>query len=448
MPDPSTPLAVQIIFLFVLILINAFFALAEMAIVSVNKNKIKVLAQEGNKKAVTLQKLLEEPNKFLSAIQIAITLAGFLASASASVAMSDDLGAWLAKFGIPYGKQIAVVIVTVLLSYVTLVLGELYPKRLALQHSEKIALLVVRPIVIISKFTKPFVWFLSVSVNIVLRLTRQKIDVEDEEFSEDEVMSMLEVGQETGVLKEEGKKMINAIFDFDDKLAYEIMTPRTDVFLIDINDEADEYLDELMELRYSRIPVYEDDIDNIIGILHIKDYFIKARESGYENVDLRSILRKPYFVPETKNIDSLFFDLQKSKNNIAILIDEYGGFSGIVTTEDIIEEIVGEIEDEFDEEEPEIEQIDENTYLLSGFAYLDDINEEIGTDLESDNSETIGGFLIDILGEIPDEDEAQQRIVEYENYVFKILSVKERRIEKVELFILPQEKEEEIEEEA
>ena len=230
MPDPSTPLAVQIIFLFVLILINAFFALAEMAIVSVNKNKIKVLAQEGNKKAVTLQKLLEEPNKFLSAIQIAITLAGFLASASASVAMSDDLGAWLAKFGIPYGKQIAVVIVTVLLSYVTLVLGELYPKRLALQHSEKIALLVVRPIVIISKFTKPFVWFLSVSVNIVLRLTRQRIDVEDEEFSEDEVMSMLEVGQETGVLKEEGKKMINAIFDFDDKLAYEIMTPRTDVF--------------------------------------------------------------------------------------------------------------------------------------------------------------------------------------------------------------------------
>ena len=190
--------------------------------------------------------------------------------------------------------------------------------------------------------------------------------------------------------------------------------------MIDINDEADEYLDELMELRYSRIPVYEDDLDNIIGILHIKDYFIKARESGYENVDLRSILRKPYFVPETKNIDSLFFDLQKSKNNIAILIDEYGGFSGIVTTEDIIEEIVGEIEDEFDEEEPEIEQIDENTYLLSGFAYLDDINEEIGTDLESDNSETIGGFLIDILGEIPDEDEVPSSV----SLSMKIMSLK------------------------
>lgn len=447
MPDPSTPLAIQLIFLFVLILINAFFAMAEMAIVSVNKNKIKILAQDGNKKAVLLQNLLEDPNRFLSAIQIAITLAGFLASASASIALSDDLGAWLSGFRVPYGKQVAVILVTILLSYVTLVLGELYPKRLALQHSEKAALFVVRPIVLISKLAKPFVWFLSVSVDVVLRLTRQKTDMNDEEFSEDEVMSMLEVGQEAGALKEEGKKMINAIFDFDDKLAYEIMTPRTDVFLIDISDPPEEYLDELMELRYSRIPVYEDDLDNIIGILHIKDYFIKAKECGYDQVDIRSILRKPYFVPETKNIDALFLDLQKTKTNIAVLIDEYGGFSGIVTMEDIIEEIVGEIEDEYDEEEPEIEKIDDSTYLLSGFAYLDDINEEIGINLESDNSETIGGFLIDILGEIPDETEEQQRVIEYENYVFKILSVKERRIEKVELFILPEKTEENEEEE-
>jgi len=446
-PSPSTSLPVQIIFLFVLILINAFFALAEMAIVSVNKNKIKVLAQDGNKKAVVLQKLLDEPNKFLSTIQVAITLAGFLASASAAVALSDDLGAFLAKFSIPYSNQIAVVLVTMILSYVTLVLGELYPKRIALQHSESIAMIVVKPIIVISKITKPFVWFLSASVNILLRLTRQSVDVEDEEFSEDEVMSMLEVGQETGVLKEEGKIMINAIFDFDDKLAYEIMTPRTDVFLIDVNDTPDEYLEELMELKYSRIPVYDDDLDNIIGILHIKDYFMKAKDDGYSSVDIRSILRKPYFVPESKNIDSLFRDLQRTRNNIAILIDEYGGFSGIVTMEDIIEEIVGEIEDEYDEEEAEIEKIDEQTYVISGFTALDDINEEIGTDLESENSETIGGFLIDILGEIPDDDEREQRIIEYENLVFKILSVKERRIETVELFILPEETEEKKEDE-
>lgn len=441
-PSPSTSLAVQIIFLFVLILINAFFALAEMSIVSANKNKIKVLAQDGNKKAVLLQKLLEEPNKFLSTIQVAITLAGFLASASAAVALSDDLGAFLTKFGIPYGNQIAVVLVTMILSYITLVLGELYPKRIALQHSETIAMMVVKPLIVMSKITKPFVWLLSVSVNLLLRLTRQSVDVEDEEFSEDEVMSMLEVGQETGVLKEEGKKMINAIFDFDDKLAYEIMTPRTEVFLIDINDTPDEYLDELMELKYSRIPVYDDDLDNIIGILHIKDYFMKARDDGYESVDIRSILRKPYFVPESKNIDSLFRDLQRTRNNIAILIDEYGGFSGIVTMEDIIEEIVGEIEDEYDEEESEIEKVDDQIYIISGFTSLDDINEEIGTNLESENSETIGGFLIDILGEIPDDDEREQRVIEYGNLVFKILSVKERRIEKVELFILPEETEE------
>ena len=441
-PSPSTSLAVQIIFLFVLILINAFFALAEMSIVSANKNKIKVLAQDGNKKAVLLQKLLEEPNKFLSTIQVAITLAGFLASASAAVALSDDLGAFLTKFGIPYGNQIAVVLVTMILSYITLVLGELYPKRIALQHSETIAMMVVKPLIVMSKITKPFVWLLSVSVNLLLRLTRQSVDVEDEEFSEDEVMSMLEVGQETGVLKEEGKKMINAIFDFDDKLAYEIMTPRTEVFLIDITDTPDEYPDELMELKYSRIPVYDDDLDNIIGILHIKDYFMKARDDGYEGVDIRSILRKPYFVPESKNIDSLFRDLQRTRNNIAILIDEYGGFSGIVTMEDIIEEIVGEIEDEYDEEESEIEKVDDQIYIISGFTSLDDINEEIGTNLESENSETIGGFLIDILGEIPDDDEREQRVIEYGNLVFKILSVKERRIEKVELFILPEETEE------
>ncbi|MBQ9973283.1 MAG: HlyC/CorC family transporter [Firmicutes bacterium] len=447
-PDPSS-LTSELLLLVFLILINAFFAMSEMALVSVNKNRIRILAQDGNKKADLLLRLLEDQNKFLSTIQVAITLAGFLSSASASVSMADDLGGFMSKHGVPYAEPIAVVIITLILSYFTLVLGELYPKRIALQHSERIALLVVKPINVVSKFTKPFVWFLSKSVNVLLVLTRQKVVVEDDEFSEDEIISMLEAGQESGALKEEGKKMINAIFDFDDKLAYEIMTPRTDVFTIDVNDPPSEYLDELMELRYSRIPVYDDDLDNIIGILHIKDYLKVARtnEHNYEEVDIRSLLRKPYFVPETKNIDSLLYDLQRTKTSIAILIDEYGGFSGIVTTEDIIEEIVGDIEDEYDEEEAEIEKIDDNTYIVSGFVYLDDLEEEIGVELESENSETIGGFLIDILGEIPDEDEAEQRIIEHENYVFKILSVKERRIEKVEVFILPEIEDEESEDE-
>ncbi|MCB6993726.1 hemolysin family protein [bacterium 210820-DFI.6.37] len=442
--DPGSPLAVQFIFLFVLILINAFFAAAEMAVVSVNKNKIKVLAQEGNKRAVAVQKLLENPNVFLSTIQVAITLAGFLASASAAVGLSDDLGAVLMKLGLSktIANELAVVVVTVILSYITLVLGELFPKRIALQHSERVAMLVVRPINFLSVLSKPFVWFLSASVNVLLRITRQQVDMDDEEFSEDEVMSMLEVGQESGVLKEEGKKMINSIFAFDDKLAYEIMTPRTDVFSIDINDPMEEYIDKLMELRFTRIPVYDDDSDKIIGILNIKDYLIKAREAGFDNVDIATIIRKPFFVPETKNIDSLFYELQKTRQQIAILIDEYGGFSGIVTVEDIVEEVMGDIDDEYDEEEPEIEKIDENTYLLGGSMDLDDINEELGTELESDNSETIGGFIIDILGEIPDEEE-EERIVEVDHYVFKIESVKDRRIETVKLYIMPKKEDEE-----
>lgn len=436
MPDPSRPLAVEFVLLFILILINAFFALAEMALDSVNKNRIRALAQDGSKKAVVLQRMLDEPNRFLPAIQIAITLAGFLASASASVAMSDDLGAWITDlFGISHGKEIAIVVITIVLSYVTLVLGVLYPKRLAAQHAEPIALAAARPINFISTLCKPFVWFLSASVNLLLRITRQQVEYE-EEFSEEEVMSMLEVGQEAGALKEEGKKMINSIFEFDDKLAYEVMTPRTDVFLIDVNDPPEEYLDELMEMTYSRIPVYEDDTDNIIGILHIKDYLIKARTEGFDNVDIRSILRKPYFVPETKNIDSLFMDLQSTKNHIAILIDEYGGFSGIVTLEDIIEEVMGDIDDEYDEQELEIEKIGDDVYLIDGFVSLHDINEELGLELSSDNSETLGGLLIDIMGEIPDDNEHVDRDIALENCVCRILSVKERRVEKVQLTII------------
>ena len=252
---------------------------------------------------------------------------------------------------------------------------------------------------------------------------------------EEEVMSILEAGQESGVLKEEGKKMINSIFALDDKLAYEIMTPRTDVFVIDIEDPPEEYVDDLMKLRYSRIPVCQGETDNIIGILNIKDYLIQAWEKGFESVDIASILRAPYFVPETKNIDSLLFELQKMKQQIAILIDEYGGFSGIVTMEDIIEQVVGDIDDEYDEEEEIIDKVDDHIYLVDGDVSLEDLDEELGIDLTSETSETIGGFLIDMLGEIPDENDVG-RIIEFENYQFKIMAIQDRRIERVKIYIL------------
>ena len=252
---------------------------------------------------------------------------------------------------------------------------------------------------------------------------------------EEEVMSILEAGQESGVLKEEGKKMINSIFALDDKLAYEIMTPRTDVFVIDIEDPPEEYVDDLMKLRYSRIPVCQGETDNIIGILNIKDYLIQAWEKGFESVDIASILRAPYFVPETKNIDALLFELQKMKQQIAILIDEYGGFSGIVTMEDIIEQVVGDIDDEYDEEEEIIDKVDDHIYLVDGDVSLEDLDEELGIDLTSETSETIGGFLIDMLGEIPDANDVG-RIITFENYQFKIMAIQDRRIERVKIYIL------------
>ncbi|HZK01612.1 MAG TPA: hemolysin family protein, partial [Anaerovoracaceae bacterium] len=270
-PDPSISVGLQLLFLAFLILINAYFASAEMAIVSVNKNKVKVLAQEGDLKAQRILDFLEQPNRFLSTIQVAITLAGFLASASAATGMAGDIAAFLSTLHIKYSTQVAVVLMTIILSYFTLVFGELYPKRMAMQHSLKIARFTVGSIIFMSKVTAPFVWLLSWSVTFLLKLTKQSVVNEQDAFSEDEVMSMVEVGQESGFIKEDGAKMINSIFAFDDKLSYEIMTPRTDVFAIDIDDPQEEYINELMELRYSRIPVYEDDSDNIIGILNIKD---------------------------------------------------------------------------------------------------------------------------------------------------------------------------------
>ena len=434
--DPSGPsIPVQLGFLVFLTLINAFFSSAEMAFVSVNKNRIKILANEGNKKAQLLQVLLEEPTKFLSAIQVAITFAGFLSSASAAIGMADDLGTFLSSYGVPYASQLSVVLVTMILSYFTLVFGELFPKRLAMQNADKLALLFVRPVFLISRLLSPFVAILSMSIAVLMKLCGRDNYKVDGEYSEEEVKSMLDVGTESGQLDEAGREMIESVFDFDDELAYEIMTPRTDVYMIDINDPLEEYLDEILEERYSRIPVYDEDSDDIIGILYMKDFIIEARKVGFEHVDIRPLLQKPYFVPESKKINELFDELQRSRMHIAMLIDEYGGFSGIVTTEDIIEEIVGSLDDEYDDNEPQMEQLEENIYLVDGQYPLDDISDELEIHLDSENHETIGGLIIELLGEIPDEEEDEGVVVEYENYTFTIVEIKDRRIEKLKMEI-------------
>ena len=328
-PMPNGNIMAQLILIVVLTLINAFFASAEMAIVSLNKNKIRQLAEEGNRKAILLSKLIDKPTKFLSTIQVGITFAGFFSSAYAATAISRRLTLVLNNMSVPYSETVALVAITVVLAYITLVCGELFPKRIALQNSEAIAMFCVVPVIYVSKIVMPFVWLLSASTNVLVKITGLGSEKKEEKLSKEEIKSLIEVGQEHGVINETEKNMINNIIEFDDKLAREVMTPRTGVYMIDINDPITEFLDELLDERHSRVPVFEDDADNIIGILHMKDFMLEARKNGFENVNIKNILHPPYFVQENKNIDELFKELKSSKNHIAMLIDEYGGFSEI-----------------------------------------------------------------------------------------------------------------------
>ena len=429
-PEPMS-LVSQFILILVLTLLNAFFASAEMAIVSVNRNRIKMLADDGNKKASLLVDLLEEPNKFLSTIQVGITLAGFFSSASAATGISEVIGASLSQLGIPYAQSISLVVITIILSYFTLVFGELVPKRIALQKSEQIAMLSVRPIVFVFKFAKPFVKLLSLSTNVLLRVIGMSDTDLEEKVSREEIKSLVDAGEEYGVINQIEKEMINSIFDFDDKLAKEVMTPRTEVYMI--NSKLPLSIEELLEENYSRIPVYEGDMDNIIGILYLKDFLHEAYQVGFENVDIKKLLHRPYFVPECKNIDQLFKELQKSKNHLAVLIDEYGGFSGIVTIEDLIEEVMGDINDEYDDDDPVIRKIDNDTYIVNGLISIKELNDklQLNLDEETEDYDTLGGFLINQIDYIPSETE--ECMVEYENLLFKVQCVKDKRIETVKI---------------
>lgn len=409
----------HIIILFINSIFLGLFQSFTTALDSTSQSRLKKFANENERYLKKLDftiKLIERPLKY----QFSVKLFSILIFSYSFIIL----------WKMPYNYVLLAILWVILVVTFSILLSS----KVALLHSERIAFKCCYFVYGLHIISLPLFWISKTIVNIILILFKEDIDIENKFFSEDEVMSMLEVGKESGIIKEEGRKMISSIFNFDDELAYEIMTPRTDVFAIDILEPTSEYIDKLMELRYSRIPVYEDDYDNIIGILNIKDYLIKARETGFDKVDIRGILREPYFVPETKNIDSLFFELQKTKNHIAVLIDEYGGFSGIVTMEDIVEEIVGDIDDEYDEDAHIVNKIDENTFLIDGNVSLDDLEEDYGIVLESDSSETIGGFIIDNLGEIPTESDLGKEM-DFDKYKITITSVKERRIDKVKLVI-------------
>lgn len=417
----------------ILTVINAFFSAIEMAVVALNRSRINYLAEQGDKKAKIILNLLKEPNNFLATIQVGITLAGFFASAFAATTLSTRFASFLDKFSIPYSDKISVIVITLLLSYVTLVFGELLPKRIALQNSEKMSMTFIKPILFISKLMLPFVKLLSGSTTILMKLFNISTEDIENKVSEEEIRSMLEEGQETGVFNQSEKEMIEGVFKFDDKLAKEVMTPRTEVFVIDIDDLSAGTVESIVQEKYSRIPVYKDEIDNIVGILYIKDLFAKLMKTPVEDIDIESMLRAPYFVPENKNIDVLFKELQSTKNHMAILIDEYGGFSGIVTIEDLIEEVMGNIFDEYDDNDQYINKIDQNTYLVSGLLSIDEVNEFLNLNLKSENSDTIGGFVVELLGSIPKEGE--DNTVEYGDVTFKVEKVDEKRIENLKIYI-------------
>ena len=429
-----------VVIVLALILINGWFAAARKSISEANKVKIRELADDGDNRAARALPIMENSPVYKLSLRVMNVLIYMLYCMVCMVCLGIPLYIRLAVLWESIiAAQVVVFLIVLFVSLIVLMsLGEMLPRRIAMQHAEGVVMTTSGSIKVLNTILKPVTVCIAGLAILFLKLFRQRADLNDNEYSEDDIVEMLEAGQESGELKEEGKKMITGVFAFDDILAYEIMTPRTDVFAIDINDEPSEYIDELMILKYSRIPVYEDDSDNIIGILNIKDYLIQARELGFDNVDIRAILRTPYFVPETKNIDSLFFELQRTKQQIAVLIDEYGGFCGIVTMEDIIEEVMGDIDDEYDEEEQELTKIGNDLYMIEGSMDLNDINEELGTNLESENSETVGGLIIDMFGEIPDEDDIGKEVF-LDNVVFTINSVKDRRIEKVIMKITKEE---------
>ena len=423
-------LLLQIVIIIILTGINAFFSSAEMAIVSLNKNKLKILIEDGNKKAILLDNLLQEPSKFLSTIQVGITLAGFFASASAATGLSQYLSGALQPLNIPYSNQISMILITFLLSYITLVFGELIPKRIALRNSEKIALSSVGVVVFISRLFSPFVKFLTFSTNFVLTILKMKEDNIEEKVSKEELRSLVEVGKEHGVINEAEQEMIENIIEFDEKIAREIMIPRTKVFLIDKNISIHELFENKEIGKYSRIPVYENEADNIVGVLLTKDLMMEAYKKGFDNIKVADLLQEAYFVPETKNVNELFNEMQLEKKHITILIDEYGGFSGIVTLEDLIEEVMGNIADEFDDEDLSIRQLSRNKYLINGDVSLNDLNDNFHFELESKYYDTLSGILIENLGYIPEDNENIEPIT-INGVVFKPQRVKNKKIEKV-----------------
>ena len=422
---------IQVLVLIILILLNAFFAATEMAFVSINDAKVEKEAKNGNKKAKQIYKMLKEPSKFLATIQIGITLAGFLSSAFASESFADDLAPILndlMPLGISTWNTISIVLITIILSYFTLVFGELVPKRIAMKNYEKIAYASIGVIRTISVITAPFVRFLTFSTNVISKLFG--VSAQDEEVvTEEEIRMMVDVGEEKGAIEESERELINNVFEFNDKVVSEVMIHRTEIFAVDIKNNISDILSQIDDLKYSRIPVYDESIDDIKGVLYTKD-LIKVLKKQ-KDVKVKTIMREAYFVSENKPINDLFKELQKNKMQMAIVLDEYGGTSGIITMEDIIEELVGNIFDEYDDVELDYEKIDDNTFIINGNVSIYDVKKILEVDLPEGDYDTLSGYLIENLGRIPEDSE--KPVIETEKVTYKIEEYEDKRILKVKV---------------
>ena len=417
----------------ILTAINAFFAAAEIAVISLSETKLKKQAEEGDRKAKKLLTLMQAPDSFLSAIQIAITLAGFLNAAFAADSFADPLVNWLVNdlhfTVLPVGvlNTIMVIVVTILLSYFTLVLGELVPKRVAMKKTEGVARATVGVVWAVATVFRPIIWLLSKSTNGVLRLMHIDPKADEEEVSEDEIRMMVDLGEERGAIQSNEKELIDNIFEFNNTTAEDVMVHRTDMVMIWVDDTPEEILHTIQESGMSRFPVYEEDADDIVGILNTRDYLLNAQLTAPK--PLRELLRSAYFVPESVRTDILFRDMQSKKVHLAIVVDEYGGTSGLVTMEDLLEEIVGNIYDEFDpQEEKEIEQVDQNLWRISGSCELEQVAEALDMEFPEDvESDTLGGLVFAQLSAIPQD--GSQVEVDTCGLHIKVLELTDRRVE-------------------
>lgn len=419
-----------LLFQLFLIFLNALFACAEIAVISINDNKLKKMAEGGNKKAARLYALTQQPAKFLATIQVGITLAGFLGSAFAADNFSDKIVDWLISLGATLSPQkldvLAVIGITLILSYVTLILGELVPKRVAMRYAEKIGLSMSALIYIIAKMFAPLVWFLTFSTNTVLRLIGMNPEEKDEKVTEEEIRIMIDVGTEDGTIDHDEKILINNVFEFDEKTAEDVMTHRTKVAFLNLNDTPKNWEKIMIKTRFSVYPVYQDEPDNVVGTLSIKDYF--KYKSDMKNLHGKAI--KPIqFVPTSMYIDNLFKTMQKTRNHFVAVVDEYGSLEGIVTMNDLLEEIVGELEDDASvlPAVPMIKKVKENRWQIKGATPIEDVEKVLGMSFDGDSFDTFGGFILSQLGYIPSEKDNAS--FNYKKLKIKITKVKKRQIE-------------------